>query len=76
MLTILAKCSHSCLLILCEYILFIAKLKGEVRPFWNGEKHSLISYMGGGSNVNYYESAHHPVPTRKNKERPGSFQNK
>ena len=102
MLTILAKCSHSCLLFLCEnwgylasfqkklvsslfklvpkYILFMAKLKGEGRPFWNGEKHSLIlytiSYMVGGSNVSYYKSPHHPIPTRANKERPGSFQNK
>ena len=75
MLTILAKCSHSCLLCLCgnreypvnfqnklvsssftwvpKYILFLAKLKGQGRPFWNGEKHSLtlqtISYMGEGA---------------------------
>ena len=27
-------------------------------------------------NVNYYKSVHHPIPTRENKENPGSFQNK
>ena len=32
-----------------------------------------ISYMGGGSNVNYYKSVQHPIPTR---EHPGDFQNK
>ena len=29
--------------------------------------------MGGGSNVNYYKSVQHPIPTR---EHPGDFQNK
>ena len=35
-----------------------------------------ISYMGGGSNVNYYKSVQHPSPTRGNIEHPGDFQNK
>ena len=35
-----------------------------------------ISYMGGGSNVNYYKSVQHPIPTRGNIEHPGDFQNK
>ena len=29
-----------------------------------------------GSNVNYYKSVHHPIPTRGNREHPGNFQNK
>ena len=29
-----------------------------------------------GGNVNYYKSAHHPTPTRKNMEHLGNFQNK
>ena len=29
-----------------------------------------------GGNVNYYKSAHHPIPTRENREHPGNFQNK
>ena len=28
-----------------------------------------------GSNVNYYKSVHHPIPTRENREHPGNFQN-
>ena len=24
-----------------------------------------INYLGGGGNVNYYKSVHHPVPTPK-----------
>ena len=27
-------------------------------------------------NVNYYESVHHPIPTRGNMEHPGNFQSK
>ena len=29
-----------------------------------------------GVNVNYYKSVYHPIPTRENREHPGSFQNK
>ena len=29
-----------------------------------------------GGNINYYESVHHPIPTRGNREHPGNFQNK
>ena len=61
-----------------KYSLFLAKLKGEGRPFWNWEKHSLIlwnfSYMVGGSNAIYYKSFHHPIPTQGNREHPGNFQ--
>ena len=32
--------------------------------------------MGGGSNVNYYKSVHHPIPTRSNRGDPGNSQNK
>ena len=57
-----------------KYILFRPKLKGEGRSFWNGEMHILIS--GGGSNVNYYKTVHHLIPTQGNREHPGNFQNK
>ena len=60
-----------------KYILFLAKLKGEERPF-GLEKYRLILptifYMRG--NVNYYKSVHHPIPTREDSEHPGNFQNK
>ena len=29
-----------------------------------------------GSNINYYKSVHHSIPTRENREHPGNFQNK
>ena len=29
-----------------------------------------------GGNVNYYESDHHPIPTRENREHLGNFENK
>ena len=29
-----------------------------------------------GGNVNYYKSVHNPVPTHRNREHPGNFQNK
>ena len=35
-----------------------------------------ISYMGGGSNVNFYKSVQHPIPTRGNIEHRDDFQNK
>ena len=54
-----------------KYILFLAKLKGEERPFWNGEP-SLTC----GDNVNYYKSVLHPIPTFENRELLGNFQNK
>ena len=31
--------------------------------------------MGGGRNVNYYKSAHHPIRTQGNRENSGNFQN-
>ena len=101
MLTILAKCSYSCLLICLwhrlygnrehlvsfrkklvsssfkwvpKYVLFLAKLKEEGKPFWNGEMHSLI--FGWGGNVNYYKSAHHSIPPQGNREHPGNIENK
>ena len=35
-----------------------------------------IFYIGGGSNINYYKSVHHPTPTWGNRKHPGNFQNK
>ena len=32
--------------------------------------------MGGGENVNYYKSVHHPIPTPDNREHFENFQNK
>ena len=57
-----------------KYILFLAKLKWEGRPFWNGEKHSLI--LGRGGNVNYYKSVRHLILTQENREHPSNFENK
>ena len=60
-----------------KYILFPAKLKGEVRPFWNGKAQTYISHelsLTCGGNVNDYKSIHQPIPTRENKEYPGNFQ--
>ena len=61
-----------------KYILFLAKLKGEVRPFWNGKAHTypMNLCLTCGGNVNYCKSVHQPIPTRENKEHPGNFQNK
>ena len=61
-----------------KYILFLAKLKGEVRPFWNGKPQTYpmnFSLTCGGNN-SYYKSVHQPIPIRENKEHPGNFQNK
>ena len=56
-----------------KYILFLDKLKGEGRLFWNGEKH--LSHVG--SEYCYYDkSVHHPISTRGNREHPANFQNK
>ena len=43
------------------YILFLAKLKGEVRPFWNGKAELSLTC---GDNFNYYKSVYHPIPIR------------
>ena len=59
----------TCLLeIQARFLFFFSlnKMKGERRPFWNGEK----------GNVNYYISVHLPIPTHGNREHPGNFQNK
>ena len=39
------------------------------------EKHGLIHKLSltCEDNVNYYKSAHHPIPAGENKERPGNF---
>ena len=60
-----------------KYILFLAKLKGEVRPF--GMENSLdlsheLSLTCGG-NVNYHKSVHQPIPTGENRGNSGNFQN-
>ena len=60
------------------YILFLAKLNGEVRPFWNGKawtyslSHELFLTCEG--NVNFYKSVDQPSPARENWEHPGHFQ--
>ena len=41
---------------------------------WGGG--NVNSFMGGGGNVNYYKSVHHPIPTWGNREHPGNFQSK
>ena len=32
--------------------------------------------LTSGGNFNYDKSVHHPIPTRRNRENPGNFQNK
>ena len=40
------------------------------------EMHRLMPSLISWGYVNYYKSAHHPIPTRENREHPGNFQNK
>ena len=60
------------------YILFLAKLKGEGRPFWNGKAKTYpMNYLlHVGDNINYYKSVHHCLPTSENRKHLGNFQNK
>ena len=58
-----------------NYILFLAKLEREGRPFWSIDLSSKLS-LTCGKNVNYYKSVHHPIPTRRNREHYGNFKNK
>ena len=59
-------------------ILFLAKLKGKRKAFfeWKSIHLSYEVSVACWVNVNYYESVHHPIPTRENREHPGNFQNK
>ena len=43
-----------------KYILFLAKLKGEGRPFWSGQAYICLTCW---DNVVYYKSVNHPIPT-------------
>ena len=60
-----------------QYIASQTKPKRKGGAFWN-VKHRLISKLTltGGSNVNYYKSVYHPIPTGGNREHPANFQNK
>ena len=40
-----------------NYILFLAKLNGEGRPFLH------VTSLTCEGNVNYYKRVHHPIPT-------------
>ena len=54
-----------------KYILFLAKLKGEEKPFWNGKSWTYsMNYLLHvlSPNVNYCKSVDHPIPTRENRE--------
>ena len=48
-----------------KYILFLAKLKGEKRPFLEGASIDLSSKVSltYGGNVNHYKGVHHPFST-------------
>ena len=51
-------------------MLFMAKLKGEGRIFWNGKAHTYpINCLTCGGNVNYYKNVHHPIPFHGNREK-------
>ena len=43
---------------------------------WKGIDLSSKLSLTCGGNINYYESVHHPIPTRGNRAHPGNFQNK
>ena len=49
--------------------------QSETEDLFGMENHILIlwaiSYTWG--NVNYYKSAHHPIPTRENRKHAGNF---
>ena len=61
-----------------KHILFLSKLKGKRKAFfeWKSIHLSYELSLTCAVNVNYYKSVHHPIPTRKNREPRGSFQNK
>ena len=42
-----------------NYILFLTKLMGEGRPFWNGKTDLPYAPSFTCGNVNYYKSVHH-----------------
>ena len=48
---------------IAKYILFLAKLKGERRPFLEGASTDSSSELSPtyGGNVNHYKSVHHPL---------------
>ena len=48
-----------------DYIPFLAKMKGEGKPFLEWVSIDLSSKLSltCGDNVNYYKSVHHPIPT-------------
>ena len=59
-----------------KYILFLAKLKGEVRYFWNGKAQTYpMNYLlhVGVMLTNIYKSVHQPIPTSENMEHSGNF---
>ena len=60
-----------------KYILFLAKLKGEVRYFWNGKAQTYPMNLlhVGVMLTNIYKSVHQPIPTSENMEHSGNFQN-
>ena len=61
-----------------KYILFLAKLKGEGKPFleWKIKDLSYELSLTYEGNVNHYKSVHHPIPNRENRGHPGNFRNK
>ena len=61
-----------------KYILFLAKLKGEGKPFleWKIIDLSYEQSLTYECNVNHYKSVHHPIPTRENRGHLDNFQNK
>ena len=56
----------------------LGQIEGRRKTFLE-QKDIDLSYelsLTCGINVNYYKSAHHPIPTRENMKHPGNFQNK
>ena len=54
------------------YILFLAKLKGKRKVFFEWKSIHLSYELSLSCGVN----VHHTIPTRENREHPGNFQNK
>ena len=60
----IASCSHSCLLCLCQNREYPLSFQNKLVIFleWRKPYFYPIIYLGGGGNVNYYKSVHHPIP--------------
>ena len=56
----------------------LGQTEGRRKDFLEWKTIDLFSNLSVtcGANVNYYKSAHHPIPNSRNRGHPGNFQNK